>query len=275
MFHTKRPLCSQSPFPVPPSFSLCKSVPLSSRVSPIPFLSLSPLCLCRSPSLHVSPANRTVHALRRERQPTSSSIHHLICQTAFVRFRRELAALQARLTTLGYQDGVDDGVQESVQEGFDQGYAVGAAAGWEVGSLYGAAAAAEAALKQAARGGKSTEKDAGTVGGLRFETAAGSSTSGALSAASLGSTGAGEIAGGGGGSSSSGGAVSQPVESDRNTKTSLAVGTAEDLQRLVGELRRASLLGPDGPGVPDRAEVLRRLRLVGPAGVAVADGLDK
>ncbi|CAN0109898.1 unnamed protein product [Ectocarpus sp. 8 AP-2014] len=189
---------------------------------------------------------------------------------------RELAALQARLTTLGYQDGVDDGVQESVQEGFDQGYAVGAVTGWEVGSLYGAAAAAEAVLKQASRGGQSTEKDAGTAGGLRLETAAGSSTSGAaLSAASLGSTGACEIAGGGGGSSSSGGAVSQPVESDRNTQNSPAVGTAEGLQRLVGELRRASLLGPDGPGVPDRAEVLRRLRLVGPAGVAVADGLDE
>ncbi|CAM9134691.1 unnamed protein product [Ectocarpus sp. 8 AP-2014] len=189
---------------------------------------------------------------------------------------RELAALQARLTTLGYQDGVDDGVQESVQEGFDQGYAVGAVMGWEVGSLYGAAAAAEAALKQASRGGQSTEMDAGTAGGLRLETAAGSSTSGAaLSAASLGSTGASEIAGGGGDGSGSGGAVSQPIESDRNTKTSPAVGTAEDLQRLVGELRRASLLGPDGPGVPDRAEVLRRLRLVGPAGVAVADGLNE
>ncbi|CAB1099415.1 unnamed protein product [Ectocarpus sp. CCAP 1310/34] len=161
-------------------------------------------------------------------------------------------------------DGVDDGVQESVQEGFDQGYAVGAAVGWEVGSLYGAAAAAEAALKQAARGGQSTEKEAGTIGGLRLETAAGSSTSGAaFSAASLGSAGASEIA------------VSRPVASGRNTKTFPAVGTAEDLQRLVGELRRASLLGPDGPGVPDRAEVLRRLRLVGPAGVAVADGLDE
>ncbi|CAN0410333.1 unnamed protein product, partial [Hapterophycus canaliculatus] len=193
---------------------------------------------------------------------------------------RELAALQARLSTLGYQDGVDDGVQEAVQGGFDQGYSVGAAAGWEVGSLYGGAAAARAALTKA---DPRPSAKSGATGGAHLVPAIGNRglNDGAPAALSVGSH-AGSASGTDGGDVG-GAAIALPgaalsprerfVESDG--KNAAESGTAQDLQELVEELRVSSLHGPDGPAVPDRAEVVRRLRLVGPACAAVADGLDE
>eukprot|EP00752_Nemacystus_decipiens_P003218 g2979.t1 len=191
---------------------------------------------------------------------------------------RELAALQERLTALGYQDGVDDGVQQAVQGGFDQGYAVGAAAGWEAGSLYGAAAAARAAL--VARHDRPGKGEA--VGTADLDTAAANSTVvGATGAVAAGVGEDGNGLGGGGGIESIAATALQEGKSTGSPQSRLEEGDATDiagatdgLHGLVEELRHAVFLGPDGPGTPDRAEVLRRLRLVGPAGVAVADGLD-
>lgn len=194
---------------------------------------------------------------------------------------RELAALQARLSTLGYQDGVDDGVQEAVQGGFDQGYAVGAAAGWEIGSLYGGAAAARAALEQAY---PSQSAKAGGTGGANIARATGKSgiDDGANTTQLTGSiaekaSGAGSSDGAATATTLTGEALS-PIDgriAGSDGKNAADSGTAQDLQELVEELRKSSLKGPDGPALPERAGVLRRLRLVGPAGVAVADGLDK
>eukprot|EP00903_Cladosiphon_okamuranus_P015004 g13883.t1 len=195
---------------------------------------------------------------------------------------RELAAVQERLTTLGYQDGVDDGMQEAVQGGFDQGYAVGAAAGWEAGSLYGAAAAARAALvasqeRPAGVGGArtahlDTSRATDTLGGATGAVAApaeaglGSSTLGTKSVAATAGLEGGKSTG-----SSLGRRLAEESDAKDTAATAWATG---GLQELVEELRHAVFLGPDGPGTPDRAEVLRRLRLVGPAGEAIADSLD-
>ncbi|CAM9644012.1 unnamed protein product [Scytosiphon promiscuus] len=194
---------------------------------------------------------------------------------------RELAALQARLSTLGYQDGVDDGVQEAVQGGFDQGYAVGAAAGWEVGLLYGGATAAKAALSKAET---SQSSKAGGMGGAHLAPAIEENriNDGASSVLPAGSRAerASEAGGSGDGAAPTAlpGAASSPtdrrfVESDG--KDAAESATAQDLQELVEELRLSSLQGPDGPALPDRVDVLRRLRLVGAVGAAVADGLEE
>lgn len=184
---------------------------------------------------------------------------------------RELAALNARLTTLGYQDGVDDGAEGAVQEGFDGGYAMGATAGWEAGLLYGGAAAAAAALahvesldrNRGGQAGENTEDESRTTsqGRAPGKERDGRST---VTAAAIGRDNP---------------AQSRHTGSDDDEKppmgeTSAAAATSESegLGALVEELRRASLLGPDGPRV-DRADVVRRLRLLGPAGVAVAGGL--
>ncbi len=190
---------------------------------------------------------------------------------------RELAALQARLTTLGYQDGVDDGVQEAVQGGFDQGYAAGAVAGWETGLLYGSAAATRAALAA------SHDRLAmvGVAKPTNTDSASGTSTSEDDRGESCMGASAGSSAGVSHGvagtalpeasscrpSQAAGVSTSSPISTG-------TMGTTDDLQSLVEELRHASLLGPDGPGVPDRTDVLRRLRLVGPVGVAVSDALE-
>lgn len=192
---------------------------------------------------------------------------------------RELAALRERLTTLGYQDGVEDGVQKAVQEGFDQGYAAGAVAGWNAGLLYGGAAAAAAALAA------SHERLAEVGGeGMTFpdkaDVTARTGDEPKKLSAGLAVDSRTSVEGGGGDSAATTtlpGATftlwshEQLVESDGKK----AVGVVKGLQGLVEELKRASLSGPDGPGAPDRADVLRRLRLAGPAGAAVADGLDK
>lgn len=189
---------------------------------------------------------------------------------------RELAAIRERLTTLGYQDGVDDGVQEAVQGGFDQGYAVGAAAGWEAGSLYGAAAAARAALVAS----HERPAEAGVAGAAHLGPAENNSTLEDGTSASCV-----EPRAGGGESESIAAAALSAAESttavssqrrrlrESGAKDTAVMGAADGLQELVEELRNGILLGADGPGAPDRAEVLRRVRLAGPAGEAVADGL--
>lgn len=183
---------------------------------------------------------------------------------------RELAAVRERLTTLGYQDGVDDGVQQAVQGGFDQGYAVGAAAGWEAGSLYGGAAAARAALVAC----HERSAEVGATGTADIDTTAASGTLGDTTAS------AGSWAGGGGIQSVAATAVEggESPDSARGRRLEASDGkgaaTSRSLHELVEELRHAVFLGPDGPGVLDRADVLRRLRLAGAAGQAVADGLD-
>lgn len=176
---------------------------------------------------------------------------------------------------------MDDGVQEAVQGGFDQGYSVGAAAGWDAGSLYGGAAAARAALVA------SHERlaEVGAARTARSNTAATNNTlEDGSDAFSVGSwAGGSSVAGGGGNESVAATAlpggkspgsfqIRQLGESDE--KDAAMTGAAGGLKELVEELRHAIMLGPDGPGAPDRAEVLRRLRLVGPAGEAVADSLD-
>lgn len=195
---------------------------------------------------------------------------------------RELAALRERLTTLGYQDGVDDGVQEAVQEGFDKGYAAGAAAGWDAGLLYGGAAAARSALaasreRSAGVGAEGTTLlDNKAVVNTTTEDEPNKPSAG-LAADSSSTSGEGGGGGDGAAATTLPGATSTlSSQSGRllGSDGKEVVGVEGDLQGLVEELRRASLLGPDGPGAPDKADVLRRLRLAGPAGVAVADGLD-
>lgn len=182
---------------------------------------------------------------------------------------RELAALNVRLTTLGYQDGVDDGAEAAVQEGFDQGYATGAAAGWEAGLLYGGVAAAAAALTHVEslhrnRGeqvGPNTKPPPRSVPGQEGEGSSGSAAAAAVAVD--------------GASPQSRHEVSDDKErpsQDEQSAAVVATSGSEGLGALVEELRRTSLLGPDGPRV-DRADVIRRLRLLGPAGVAVAGGL--
>lgn len=173
-----------------------------------------------------------------------------------VRFR-ELAALKARLATLGYQDGVEDGVEEAVQEGFDKGYSMGAETGWDTGSLYGAAAAVAAALAQAASLGRDHQHP---------PPAESTALSGSLEVAPL----KGERLEG----DSDG---QQPARDVPVTVTPAAIDSAAspsggDLQNLVEKLKQACLSGPGGARV-ERVDVTRRLRLVGPSGVAVADGL--
>lgn len=174
------------------------------------------------------------------------------------RLCRELAALNTRLTTLGYQDGVEDGAEEAVQEGFDKGYAVGATAGWEAGSLYGGVAAVAAALaRDVAK--RNREGSAAVVAATR---------AGAVNS----SVGGGEVA-----SSSGVGAAppqsqrlgSDDVERRPRDEERVTAAQSGELSALVEDLKRASLLGPDGPPV-DKMEVLRRLRLLGPTEAAVA-----
>lgn len=174
---------------------------------------------------------------------------------------------------------MDDGVQEAVQGGFDQGYAVGAAAGWEAGSLYGAATAARAALLAS----HERPVEVGAAGTAHKTTAAVNSTLGYSSGTVSAGSGEGGISvAGGGGMESVAATASQGekltgVSQNRRLEESDAkdvAGAADGLHGLVEELRHAVFLGPDGPGPPDRAEVLRRLRLEGPAGEAVADRLD-
>lgn len=171
---------------------------------------------------------------------------------------RELTALETRLTTLGYQDGVDDGVEEVVQKGFDKGYAAGAAAGWQTGTLYGGAAAAAAAVSQAAtvkrdRRGPVAASRADTSGAERTLTSVVDSEEGGSAAFAAGHSYRG-------GPSRGGVAVEQ---------TAAAPG---ELAILVEELRRASVFGPDDPRV-DQADVVGRLRLAGSPIAAVADAL--
>lgn len=190
---------------------------------------------------------------------------------------RELAALQARLTTLGYQDGVDDGVQEAVQGGFDQGYAAGAVAGWETGLLYGSAAAMTAALAAS----HDRLVDVGVVKPTNTKAASGNSTSeddrGESSMGASAESYAG-IGHGVAGTALPEGLSCRPSQGvgalTSSPNITGTMGTTDDLQALVEELRNASLLGPDGPGVPDRSDVLRRLKLVGPVGVAVSDAVE-
>lgn len=173
-------------------------------------------------------------------------------------------------------------MQEAVQGGFDQGYAVGAAAGWETGSLYGAAVAARAALVA------SHERSGGVgeTGTVHLDTAAATNTlGGATGAVSAGSAeGVSSVVSSGEtesvaakaavGGKSTGSSQSRRLEESDAKDTAVMAGAAGGLHELVEELRHAVFLGPDGPGTPDRAEVIRRLRLVGPAGQAVAAGLD-
>lgn len=171
---------------------------------------------------------------------------------------REMAALKTRLTTLGYQDGVEKGVEEVVQEGFDVGYAAGAAAGWEIGSLYGGAAAAAAALKQVSDQGRRpqpTEQEAAGQGRREVNDSEGTPNPSP-----------GKI-------SSSGAETSPERERIHNYgDRGPGHGGNEDFLQLVEELKQASLAGPDGPHV-DKSEVQRRLKLIGPAGEAVAEAL--
>lgn len=198
---------------------------------------------------------------------------------------RELAALTARLTTLGYQDGIDDGVEATVQNGFDEGYAVGAAAGWEAGTLYGGAAAAAAAFASVATAGRSKEGPTGAaaarVGSNRSSTSDKSGTeTTSLESAFLRKEEGPSAVTGPVGAPSGGRRVERDVDREQPpdqsvVPTSTAAPSAAapgNLPEMVEELRCASLLGPDGPGV-DRADVLRRLRLLGPAGAAVARSL--
>lgn len=171
---------------------------------------------------------------------------------------REMAALKTRLTTLGYQDGVEKGVEEVVQEGFDVGYAAGAAAGWEIGSFYGGAAAVAAALKQVSDlGGRSPIEEQEAAGLVGREV----NDSGKSPNPSPGKISSRE-------------ADSSPEceqihhYGDRGP----GHGGNEDLLQLVEELKQASLAGPDGPNV-DKLEIQRRLKLSGPAGKAVAEAL--
>lgn len=171
---------------------------------------------------------------------------------------REMAALKTRLTTLGYQDGVEKGAEEVVQEGFDVGYAAGAAAGWEIGSFYGGAAAVAAALKQVPNlGGRSPTEEQEAAGQVRRE----------VNDSGRGSNPSPE-------NISSGGLDSSPecerihYYGDRGP----GHGGNEDLLQLVEELKQASLTGPDGPNV-DKSEIQRRLKLIGLAGEAVAEAL--
>lgn len=185
---------------------------------------------------------------------------------------RELAALNARLTTLGYQDGVDDGAEEAVQEGFDDGYAMGAAAGWEAGLLYGGAAAAAAALahvesldrNHGEQAGESTEDEPKTTTPSGSAPGKEGGESSTATAAAVGRANPPQ-------SRHAGSDGDEQPPTDEISGAAVTSGS-EDLGALVEELRRASLLGPDGPRV-DRADVVRRLRLLGPAGVAVAGGL--
>lgn len=220
-------------------------------------------------------------------KPTSPSRPHatgctpLCPRRTWHTFSRELAALRERLTTLGYQDGVDDGVQEAVQEGFDKGYAAAAAAGWDVGLLYGGAAAAGAAI--AASRGRSAEVGAEGTTVVVEKAVVNTTIQDEPNKPSAGLTADSSTSGEGGGGGDRASATSLPGETLTMLPQSArllendgkeVVGAVEDLQGLVEELRHASLLGPDGPGAPDRVDVLRRLRLAGPAGVAVADVLD-
>lgn len=171
---------------------------------------------------------------------------------------------------------MDDGVQEAVQEGFDQGYAAGAAAGWDAGLLYGSAAAAGAALAA------SHERPAGVgaEGTTHLDKATVNAT---IEGSSAGLTADSSTSVDGDRAESSVAATLPGTTSTLSSQSGRLlgsdgkkfVGVVEDLQGLVEELKRASLLGPDGPGAPDRANALRRLRLAGPAGAAVADGLDE
>lgn len=171
-------------------------------------------------------------------------------------------------------------MQEAVQGGFDQGYAVGAAAGWEAGLLYGGAAAARAALAASHERPEAMRTAEIAHPGTA---AANSNLEDGTSELSVQSPagGVGVASGGSGrvaapaltGGNSTGSPQSRVKES--GVKDSAATGAEDSLQGLVEELRHAIMLGPDGPGAPAKAEVLRRLRLAGPAGEAVADGLDE
>lgn len=171
---------------------------------------------------------------------------------------RELTALETRLTTLGYQDGVDDGVEEVIQKGFDKGYAAGAAAGWQTGTLYGGVAAAAAAVSRAAtvkrdRRGPVAASSADTSGAEKTSTSVVDSEEGGSASFAVGHS-----------------YRSGPSRGDAAVQqTAAAPG---ELAILVKELRRASLLGPDDPRV-DQADVVRRLRLAGSPIAAVADAL--
>lgn len=177
--------------------------------------------------------------------------------------RRELAALTARLTTLGYQDGVEDGVEEVVQEGFDKGFASGAREGWDAGLLYGGAAALAASLARdndrRAREERPGAPSRSTDGAASTSTSTSTSTTAARE----------------GGQPPATTPANARDAADGHEVGQTALGGSNEaggLRGVVEELRRASLLGPDGPGV-DREEVLRRLRLTGPAGAAVANRL--
>ena len=148
---------------------------------------------------------------------------------------------------------------------------MGAAAGWEAGLLYGGAAAAAAAIahvesldrNRGGQAGESTEDEPRTTpqGWPPGKEGNGRSTA---TAAAIGRVKPGQ----------SRHAGSEDDEQPPIDETSAATtpSESEGLGALVKELKRASLLGPDGPRV-DRADVVRRLRLLGPAGVAVAGGL--
>lgn len=167
----------------------------------------------------------------------ATSPHSRYLHTANV---RDIAALQSRLTTLGYQDGIDDGVEEAVQQGFDEGYEAGATAGWEVGTLYGGAAAAAAALvafsgttpRTGGHVGATVEGDGGHESGRAGEDHVSSAPLRDHEYVRSGSVEDGHL------------------DEDRNTPSSVAA--MRELNDLVDELRRASLSGSNVP--PSRRE---------------------